>query len=478
MKRISSFIIAIITLISLTVPAFADSSDYQNPDYISDPEMAKQWNENWAEYDRLKAEKEALTNQFHKDNPGVSEYILAPSSFSSELYYDIVDDALGFRTWYTGYHGSGYYKAGGRVTVYANYSSYNAIQLLPDPKPQVTKAYLAKIEEINKKMDEASEAAENAAIESMNQDAKMLQKITGKFWIDNDYNNHALLVFQIGNYMYAAGKANRTDFTHGHIVDNNRNAVPYVKNGHTMIPIRSVIEGLGGKVDWDPTLNGARCTLNGITITMPIGSEYAYINGEPVKMTTPAIVTNGRTMIPVRFVAENLGYDVDWISDGSYVVIRESSKEWISGYQYNVPDKFYQSGYGHDGYTEWCADIEYSYYIEYEDTDYVTTMWDTDIARVGCWITTIDNISDEVGLLTYKTTTDNNLRVYEGVENSDEAEYRLMMFQSEDSNLVMLVKGYYDYEVDETTEALDEFFSCVKNSVNPIFDSLYNENVK
>ena len=257
MKRISSFIIAIITLISLTIPAFADSSDY-----ISDPELKAEYQRQMAEYDRLKAEKEALTNQFHKDNPGVREYILTPSSFSSELYYDIVDDALGFRTWYTGYHGSGYYKAGGRVTVYANYSSYNAIQLLPDPKPQVTKTYLEKIAEINKKMNEVSEAAENAAIESMNQDAKMLQKITNRFWIDNDYNNHALLVFQIGNYMYAAGKANRTDFSQGNIVDNNRNAVPYITNGHTMIPIRCLIEGLGGTVDWDPTLNGARCTLN------------------------------------------------------------------------------------------------------------------------------------------------------------------------------------------------------------------------
>lgn len=354
MKRISSFIIAIITLISLTIPAFADSSDY-----ISDPELKAEYQRQMAEYDRLKAEKEALTNQFHKDNTGVREYILTPSSFSSELYYDIVDDALGFRTWYTGYHGSGYYKAGGRVTVYANYSSYNAIQLLPDPKPQVTKTYLEKIAEINKKMNEVSEAAENAAIESMNQDAKMLQKITNRFWIDNDYNNHALLVFQIGNYMYAAGKANRTDFSQGNIVDNNRNAVPYITNGHTMIPIRCLIEGLGGTVDWDPTLNGARCTLNGITIVMPIGSEYAYVNGAPVKMTTPAIVSNGRTMIPVRFVAENLGYDVDWISDGSFVVIKESRKP--IGVDYNYDEKLMT-----------YKEEQYYYYLNETTTDYMS----------------------------------------------------------------------------------------------------------
>lgn len=368
MKRVSSFIIAIITLISLTVPAFAYSNEY-----ISDPEMAKQWDEKWAEYDRLKAEQAALTDQFHKDNPGVNHYILTPSSFSSELYYDIVNDALGLDIWYTGYHGSGYYKAGGRVTVYANYRSYNAVQLLPDPKPQVTKAYLAKIAEINKKMVEASGAAEDAADKSLEQDAKMLQKITDRFWTDNDYNKHVLLVFQIGNYIYAAGKANLTDFYHGCIVKNSRSAVPYVKNGHTMIPIRSVIEGLGGKIDWDPTLNGARCSLNGITIVMPIGSEYAYVNGASVKMTTPAIVSNGRTMVPVRFVAENLGYDVDWISDGSFVVIKESRNPVGVNYKYDANLMTYETEYGYEYSNESttvyrsCDGLMYSLTLSFDD---------------------------------------------------------------------------------------------------------------
>ena len=48
MKRVSSFIIAIITLISLTVPAFADSSDY-----ISDPDLRAEYQRQMEEYDRL-----------------------------------------------------------------------------------------------------------------------------------------------------------------------------------------------------------------------------------------------------------------------------------------------------------------------------------------------------------------------------------------------------------------------------------------
>ena len=87
MKRVSSFIIAIITLISLTVPAFADSSDY-----ISDPDLRAEYQRQMEEYDRLIAERDALRVQFQKDNPGVSEYFLNGVSFSSELFYDIFYD--------------------------------------------------------------------------------------------------------------------------------------------------------------------------------------------------------------------------------------------------------------------------------------------------------------------------------------------------------------------------------------------------
>ena len=347
MKRVSSFIIAIITLISLTVPAFADSSDY-----ISDPDLRAEYQRQMEEYDRLIAERDALRVQFQKDNPGVSEYFLNGVSFSSELFYDIFYDALGIERWYTGYHGAGYYKLGGNVTIYANYRSYNAIQLLPDPKPQVTKAYLAKVAEINKKINAVSNAADAATDKSLEQDGEMVRKITDRFWEDTNYNNSILLVFQIGNYMFAGGNANYCMIGANHILPNSREGAPYITNGHTMVPIRSVIEGLGGTVDWDPDLNGARCSLNGITITMPIGSEYAYVNGSPIKMTTPAIVKNGRTMIPVRFVAETLGYGVDYISDGAFVVIRKLEDSKVAGFDFTVSDFYEYTGtqFGYDMY--------------------------------------------------------------------------------------------------------------------------------
>ena len=350
MKKIISMIMAIVIAFMFAVPAFADSSDY-----ISDPDLRAEYQRQMEEYDRLIAERDALRVQFQKDNPGVSEYFLNGVSFSSELFYDIFYDALGIERWYTGYHGAGYYKLGGNVTIYANYRSYNAIQLLPDPKPQVTKAYLAKVAEINKKINAVSNAADAATDKSLEQDGEMVRKITDRFWEDTNYNNSILLVFQIGNYMFAGGNANYCMIGANHILPNSREGAPYITNGHTMVPIRSVIEGLGGTVDWDPDLNGARCSLNGIAITMPIGSEYAYVNGSPIKMTTPAIVKNGRTMIPVRFVAETLGYRVDYISDGAFVVVRKPAI--FNGYTYEYGDYYKFS----------CKDGTYEW-LEYDDT--------------------------------------------------------------------------------------------------------------
>ena len=336
MKKIISFIMALMITMSLATPAFAANAT----DYLSNPEARSEYENQMAERDRLIAEKDALKAQFNKDNPGVSEYILNGVSFSSELFYDNFYNSLGIERWYTGYHGSGYYKLGGTVTVYANYQTYTAYQLLPDPKPQVTKTYLAKVAEINKKIKNAEDAADNASMQSLNEDIAMTQKITSRFYPDTEYNNSILLIFQIGNYMFASGNANYCMIGADHIIPNSREGAPYITNGHTMVPIRSVIEGLGGTVGWDPDLNGARCTLNGITIIMPIGSEYAYINGEPFKMTTPAIVKNGRTMIPIRFVAESLGYEVDYISDGAFVVIKQKKNAEIEGYDFSYPDYF------------------------------------------------------------------------------------------------------------------------------------------
>lgn len=335
MKRIISALMVIAISITLVIPAFAAS------DFLTNPELEKEHNYHQAEYDRLDNEIKALDAQFKKDNPNVNYYALVVSSESSDLWYNDLASIFN-RIYYTDYHGIGYYVPGGLTTIYTPRDSYTARILLPDPHPDITKKYTTTRAKLIKERDAHGDAAENATISNIDQDGEMYRKIFLKYYEDPSI----VMAFQIGNWTYYS----RDYSSEYHIVNGTRTVTPYVKNGHTMIPLRCVIEGLGGTIDWDSNLNGARATLNGISITMPIGSDYATVNGTQVQMTTPAIVTGGRTMVPVRFVAETLGYDVNWVSDGAYVTISVSSKNYVSSYDYDIPDNYEQYGYSSGKY--------------------------------------------------------------------------------------------------------------------------------
>lgn len=61
-------------------------------------------------------------------------------------------------------------------------------------------------------------------------------------------------------------------------------------------------------------------------IELPVGAEYAKINGEYVQLDAPAKILNDRTMVPIRFVAEALGCEVEWLAKEKTVVIRREVK--------------------------------------------------------------------------------------------------------------------------------------------------------
>ncbi len=102
---------------------------------------------------------------------------------------------------------------------------------------------------------------------------------------------------------------------------------PVIVNDRVLVPARALFEPLGASLNWNDNIKQATVMLDDMTIKLKIGSEYATVNGEKVKMDCAPIITDSRTMFPVRFVAEKLGYIVKWDDKERDVYISTPPKE-------------------------------------------------------------------------------------------------------------------------------------------------------
>ena len=104
-------------------------------------------------------------------------------------------------------------------------------------------------------------------------------------------------------------------------------AAPIIENSRTLLPIRYVAEAIGAQVSWNNSARKVTITLKETTIELWIGKNYALVNGEykfidaTNTAVAPIIIEPGRTMLPLRFVSENLGARADWISSNREVAV-------------------------------------------------------------------------------------------------------------------------------------------------------------
>lgn len=93
---------------------------------------------------------------------------------------------------------------------------------------------------------------------------------------------------------------------------------PMIIGGRTLLPIRYVADPLGASLGWDKLDSKASVQMGATLIDLWIGKNQAMVNGVPRFIdpgnasVTPLIVPPGRTMLPLRFIAEALGCDVVW----------------------------------------------------------------------------------------------------------------------------------------------------------------------
>jgi hypothetical protein len=102
---------------------------------------------------------------------------------------------------------------------------------------------------------------------------------------------------------------------------------PIILNGRTMVPIRFISEAFGAEVQWDAETRTVRIYFEKTftRVTLQINNTIARINDKIVTLDAPPTIINGRTMVPIRFISEAFGATVDWDNATRTVTIKLKS---------------------------------------------------------------------------------------------------------------------------------------------------------
>ena len=96
---------------------------------------------------------------------------------------------------------------------------------------------------------------------------------------------------------------------------------PVIEDGSTLVPMRFLFEQMGADVEWNQETQTATATLNNTAVTFSIDDTEASVNNTPATMDVPARLINDKTMVPLRFLSEEMGFDVSWDADSRTAII-------------------------------------------------------------------------------------------------------------------------------------------------------------
>ncbi|NPV92829.1 MAG: hypothetical protein HPY50_18845 [Firmicutes bacterium] len=96
---------------------------------------------------------------------------------------------------------------------------------------------------------------------------------------------------------------------------------PLIEGQRTLVPFRKIAEALGAKVEWIDTTRTVIFVKPGKIIELTIGDPQARVNGKDCQLDTPPRIVNDSTLVPLRFVGENLDAVVNWSGDTRTITI-------------------------------------------------------------------------------------------------------------------------------------------------------------
>lgn len=151
----------------------------------------------------------------------------------------------------------------------------------------------------------------NIKINDYGKNPKILVKFGGKTASLSLYDEKTRLIkMKINDVNYTVnGQAKKMD------------AKPFISNSRTLVPLRFIIEAIGGDVQWDGDTRVVTVNSKGKNIILPIDSKKITVDGKEIAIDQAAIIKCDRTYVPIRFVAENLGMNVNYINESREIEI-------------------------------------------------------------------------------------------------------------------------------------------------------------
>jgi len=101
---------------------------------------------------------------------------------------------------------------------------------------------------------------------------------------------------------------------------------PVIKEGRTLIPVRAISEAMGADVAWNAEEKTVTITKDNKVIVFNLKENKVYVDEAEVAIDVPAEVMNDRTMVPLRFIAEQLGLVVEYDDETKIIEISEDEE--------------------------------------------------------------------------------------------------------------------------------------------------------
>ena len=104
-------------------------------------------------------------------------------------------------------------------------------------------------------------------------------------------------------------------------------AQPFIEQDVTLVPMRAIMDNLGATVVWNAQTKTATAKKDDKTVVLTIDSKVAMVNGQAVELEAAAKIVGNRTFVPVKFIGEQFGLNVEWDETNSIVSLTEIAEQ-------------------------------------------------------------------------------------------------------------------------------------------------------